>query len=215
MGASPPAGVVTTSLARIVVETLTNSVRCQTIFDYLSGLSSPCSSADLVSLLASFQTAIETKYLACLSPLSTLVSYSAQELHFGKTPTQFSVLAPGVIGTAGATNLPIETGATLARYCDLKGRHGRGRVTMPAIPNTFTTPATDANVINATGLTAYATLAGALSNPLMAGALLWTPIVSTRPTPPATLVTNAAFINQYFVRPTLGTARRRKPGRGI
>jgi hypothetical protein len=105
--------------------------------------------------------------------------------------------------------------AVFQKKTALKGQHGRGRTSMPAIPNTFTTPATDPNIINATGLTAYLALANQLITPVAAGGNTWSLIVSTAPIPPVTLTTRGSIVTLITIDPTLGTIKRRKPGRGI
>ncbi len=208
---SPASG----NVVRMTVETLTNGQRCQNTFDYGDAIGTPISASALFTLIGDFQTQVQTQYLAVLSPLTTLVSVTASELKFGVTPSQVSIITPGTVGTAGATNLPLETGATMSRYSSIKGKHGRGRVTIPAVPNTFTTPATDANIINATGITAYNALSARLLGTIVSGGNSWVPVLSVRPTPPSVLVSNTSGINSYVLRTTLGSARRRKPGRGI
>lgn len=212
---SPAAAPVVTSLVRMTVATKTNGQLCENTFDYSNTSGTPIGGNALLTFIADWQTALQSFYLACLSPLTTLFSYTAAELHFGLTASQVFLLAPGVIGTAGATNLSLEMAATMLRYTLLKGKHGRGRIAMPAVPNTFVTPATDSNVLNATGLAAYGSLGTHLTLNIISGGDTFTPMISTRPIPPAVLVNNAGAIQKYIVPATLGTNRRRKPGRGI
>ncbi len=213
---NPPADPTTKAIARVTIGTKTAGSICLTTFDYQwnTAATSP-TLTDLNNLGNDWHTAFDTDFLACLSPQTSLYSTTVAELHYGTSPTYSVLDAPGTVGTAGATALNLELGVTMTRYGPLKGQHGRGRITMPAVPNTFVTPATDSNVINATGLTAYNALAAGLVSPLVRGGSTWTPFISTRPVPPSTLVDFGVLISNYAVRTIMGTARTRKEGRGI
>lgn len=214
--ASPPASLVTTSLARVTIDTVTEGQHCQTIFDYINGRTTPAVQTDLVGLIAQWVAIFDVHYMACLSPKTDLFSITAAELHFGIAPSAITLYAAGAHpGTAGATNLPLEVAATISKQANLKGRHGIGRISMPAIPNTFTTPATASSSLNAAGLTAYGLLAADMLLNLVTGTDTWIPVISTRPIPPATTIDRAAQIVLTTTRTILGTARRRKLGRGI
>lgn len=213
---NPPAGATTKAIARVTVGTKTAGSICLTTFDYQwNTVGTSPSLGDLNNLADDWHTAFDTDFLACLSPQTELYSTQVAELHYGTSPTYARLETPGTVGTAGATALNLELGVTMTRYGPLKGQHGRGRITMPAIPNTFVTPATDANVINSTGLAAYNTLATALVSPLVRGGSTWTPFISTRPVAPSTLVDFGVQVSNYVVRAIMGTARTRKEGRGI
>lgn len=213
---SPDAPTFPGCLLRMVVNTLTDGQICQNTFDYCDQLNT----APTVSFLQLFSTnwvsSFQTLLLAVLSPKTTIQSYTVSELRYGLVPTQVNLLGSPPVGTAGATSLPLEVSVTLDRTSPLKGKHGRGRVQMPAVPNTFVTPATNASQLNAAGITAYTALASNLANTFFNSAgHSMQHCVSTRPTPPATQILNASIINNYIVQPILGTTRRRKPGRGI
>ncbi len=213
---NPALPLVTSAIAQVTIGTLTNGQVCLNTFHYLSSVfATPPSLADLTALGNAWDSALDIKFKACLSPLTALYSQSVADIHYGVTPTYSVPYAPGTVGTAGATNLPLEMGVTLSRYTNTKGQHGRGRITMPAIPNTFTTPATDSNQLNATGLAAYLALCNQLLVPLTAGAITWTHVVATRPAAPSTTTDYAAAVVRYDIRSVLGTARTRKEGRGI
>ncbi len=211
----PAAPTITDNVVRIVLETLTDNVRCQTVFDYNSSLATPAAASDLTNLLTAWQTGIDTELKAIFSPDTLLISASAAEIHFGVTPTQVNLYAPGVVGTSGAHSLEIELTAIVSKYANLKGRHGRGRWQFPAIPDTFVTPASSPNTINATGLTAYQALAALLVASVFDGSNTWYPCISTRPIPPVIAVNNVALITSTLTRDNIGTQRRRRPGRGI
>lgn len=213
---NPSAQVVTSAVVRLVMEVDTNSTKQQVVLDYnWSVAGTTPTPADLAAFVTAWETAHQTLFLACLSPLTELSQVSAAEIHYGITPTLVLPYAPATVGTAGATNLPLSMAAVLQKKSALKGQHGRGRVSMPAVPNTFTTPAVDANVLNATGIAAYLALATQLVLPVVAGGNNWTMGISTRPTPPVVLVDRFVACNAMTVNVVLGSLDRRKPGRGI
>lgn len=213
---NPASPLITSALARVTIGTITSGQVCMNTFDYLWSVPSTFASlADLTALGNAWDSALDTLLKGVLSPLTSLYSMSVAELHYGNAPTYSALYAPGTIGTAGATPLPLEMGVTLSRVGALKGQHGRGRVTMPAVPNTFTTPAADANKINATGLAAYLAFCNKLLLPLTVGTATWTHVISTRPIPPTLTVDHAIAVAVYNVGTVLGTARTRKEGRGI
>jgi hypothetical protein len=76
------------------------------------------------------------------------------------------------------------------------------------------TPGTNANSLNATGITAYQTLSTAVqSNAIVADAVQVVLSVFTR-VPKGGVVTNVGVVNYMVTRSVLGTVRRRRPGRG-
>lgn len=212
---APPAPTISNNLVRFVIETVTDGQFCQNVFDYKDDRILAISGADLLLAVTSWWGNHATDYRGCITGDTTVSAVYAMELHFGTTPTQVYNPAGPPVGSVAGHALPLEMAATLSRYSDLKGKHGRGRTSMPAVPIGFTTPATSPNVLNATGVTAYDTFGTGVA---VAESLLghsYTPVISTRPEAPDTLITNAAAIERYVTRATLGTARRRKIGRGI
>ncbi len=212
---NPPAPLVNGNVIRVTLVTKTNDVICNNTFDYLSSSFVPIDYLGMDAFLAAFDAQETGDLQSVLSPLTTLVSLTGQELHFGTCPTRERLYAPATVGTAGATNLPLEMAVTMGKYSYIKGKHGRGRVSFPAVPNTFTTPATDSNVLNATGLAAYNAIRTGLTSAIVVGFDSYNPCISTRPVLPDTLISRAVVYSTMTLRSTLGTARRRKPGRGI
>jgi hypothetical protein len=208
-----PAPSITGNVARIVVVTSTQSQICNNTFDYmLPGFTA--GAGDMLNLITAWRTACKTFLLACLSPLTTYLYTLCQDLANGTFVTAQYNEAGGVVGTAGATNLPLEMAAVIERYSLLKGQHGRGHISLPAVPNTFTTPASDPNIINATGVTAYSALYAALLLQLTTTGGVWSPAIITRPVPPAVLPSKGVLVAGWTLRTLLGTVRRRKEGRG-
>lgn len=137
----------------------------------------------------------------------------------GVNPTLFQAPAAPTVGTVAGHALPAEVTAVLEKFTSLKGQHGRGRMEMPAVPISFTTPATNPNVLNAAGLVAYQNPGTLLTTPVASGGVNYSPCLIARANPdadPIILANNLAIlVNDYDVRENLGTQRRRYPGRGI
>lgn len=206
----PPA--ITGDVCRIVIQYLGLSGTYINTLDYQASALNAVTSATLAALAAAFQTAVEPSLKACLSDQATIAAYFASCLSLSTPATDF--LVSGVAGTVAQPCLPNEMGAVIQKRTLLKGQHGRGRITLPAVPTTFTTPATNPDKINVTGGAAYSSLVTALEGNLAAGGLTFTPCLSVRPAPPAILVTHAQQVTNFALNTILGTARRRKEGRG-
>jgi len=212
---NPPAPVVTSPQLKLAIETVADGVRCQSVLSY-NGQGNPYPTlTDLQDFIAAWEAANEAQYLACLPPDAELVRYTCAEVGLGTCPTAVVLISPAEPGTAGATHLPLEMAAVQTLRSNLKGQHGRGRLSMPAVPNTFTTPATDPNILNATGHTAYAALLAALLANIATALGTWVWTIHTRPSPPSVLVNSAANVVSATTNDVLGTVRRRRPGRGI
>lgn len=214
---NPNAPPIATGLLRVIITVQTDTNLQQTLFDYLTAYAS-VGPSDLSQLATSWTASCMASYRACLSPDSKVVQITVQDLVPGLNPSYVAFLS--LVGLAGVHYLPLISQANIEWKSQLKGQHGRGRTQMPAIPDTFTTPATDPNSLNATGLTAYGGLGIVCILSLVGGAETYTPCITTRPikgTPPTPTPkpSRAATKVGYVVRPLLGTQRRRFPGRGI
>ncbi len=146
--------------------------------------------------------------------MTTLVSVTVIDLTVNQNPSQIVLFAPATVGTVGAANLPLEMSVTIRKLTALKGQHGRGRISFPAVPTSFTTPAVDPNMLNAAGITAYSNIISNLTTTLIIGPHNWQPYVVMRALIPATPPTRGTPISSMLVDTVLGTARRRKEGRG-
>jgi len=165
-------------------------------------------------------TAIDTTCrIAITGVLDSSCTYASVKVQCLNVPSRISytfytnggVPRPGVIGS---THLPKEMSAIISKYTSTKGQHGRGRNYWPAIPVSFTTPATNPNNLNATGLAAYTTLWENFNSvDIVDGAVIMYVSVYThvKGNSPVTLAQNVAT---WVVQPILGTTRRRRPGRG-
>jgi hypothetical protein len=211
---NPDAGPLNGTTLRHIVQVTVQGQVTQCTFDYIADYIGPPAPADLNAFQAAWIVAYENDFLACLPPVAHLTAYITSELFFAVTPSKVQIFSPGNPGTAGVNNLPLEMAAVVDKTSSLRGQHGRSRTSMMAVPDTFTTPATSPNIINGVGLTAYNALWNLLIVPLVAGGHHYSLAILTRPVPPLTLYTKGVAVNNYNVNPNLGTAKRRKPGRG-
>jgi hypothetical protein len=211
---NPPATPLNGTTLRHVVQVTVQGQVTQVTFDYIASYVGPPSPSQISGFVAAWTTTYETLFLACLPPTANLSAFITSELFFAATPTKVTIPPGPRPGTAGVNNLPLEMAAVINKASSLRGQHGRSRTSMPAVPDTFTTPATDPNRINATGVGAYNALWNQLLVPLADGGNTYGLAILTRPLPPNTLYKNGVAVSSYNVNLTLGTARRRKPGRG-
>jgi len=203
------------SLVKVSCICQTGSTLSITSFHYFNNVIGSVGPSDLVDLSTAWKAQFATHFRACLSPLTTLLWTYLAEIHYGTCPSFQGDFAGGTVGTAGTSNLPMETAAIISKYSAVKGKHGRGRIFMPAIPNTFTTPATDADTLNATATTAYGNLQADMTATLTAGAKTWVPYIVSSPVPPAIGADFGTTLLSTVLRTTLSTVRRRRKGRGI
>jgi hypothetical protein len=207
--------IINANFVRISFVTTTIGGVAQVNFDYTDSVPGSVTPTEMASLAAAFNATNQATLVACLSPQTTLNWLYMQELRYATCPSLQVNYSGGTIGTAGATALPLEVAARITKYSTLKGRHGRGSLQMPAIPNTFVTPATDPSVLNAAAITAYGSVRASLLIPLVVGGRTFNLAIGVRPITPLTLYTYASQVSSLLLRTTLSTQRRRRIGRGI
>jgi hypothetical protein len=212
---SPPAPGFPGSLVRVGFVTQTGATFAQVSTYWHDPTVGSVGPADLVDLATAYNARLKVHLQAILSPLTTLMWLYLAEVAYGTCPSAQFNYAGATVGTAGASPLPMEVAAIMSRYSGLKGKHGRGRMFWPAVPNTFVTAATDADLLNAAALTAYAAVEADLELSLVAGAKVWAPFLPTTPTPPSVVYSQGVVVTRCTTNPVLGTCRRRKKGRGI
>lgn len=215
MRTNPDLPAISGGGATLIISSLCQQQVNETVLGYVASSLANMSVSELATLTANWLTAFKTLYLACLSPESTVTIVTAADASAGVAPTQ-STSPVGAVGTAGVSSLPGTVAAVVSKKTDYKGQHGLGRTYMPAVPNTFVSPLTDPDSLNATGIAAYVALFNALTTtPVNIGARTARLSLLTRPVAPATLVSKAAPITGFLVRSPLGTIRRRRLGVGI
>lgn len=216
MSASPAAPAFFGSVCRVGVVSLNGATYSQFSLIYNEPTVGSITPADMTELATAFNAKCKTHILACIPPTAALSWLYISEIKYGTCPSAQFNFAGGDVGTAGATSLAQEVAVIFTKYSSLKGKHGRGRIFMPSIPNTFVTPATDPDVVNGTGVTAYETLKGDFESILTAASgKVWTPYIVTTPPPPDVLVSLGVPMIRMVVRTILSTVRRRRKGRGI
>jgi hypothetical protein len=172
-------------------------------------------SADVTAFPAALKAALEPTLKACLPLTATITLYTAKCV--SRNDVRNASVTSAQAGTvAMSTSLPSNVAVIIQRGTFYKGQHGRGRLSMAYVPNTFITPATDPNLLNAAAVTAYTAFMVALFGTVAAPAVSvnghsYYPAILSRPTPPSQVVTNAAFISPSFciLDTLLGTVRNR------
>jgi hypothetical protein len=200
---------------RIVLQTRTSGQVCQNVFDYVSPTPLTLTAGRLLTFAANWNSAMGAALQGILTADTVFLDTLAEDINPGIVPTQSSAGLTGLTPTVAGHSLPIEMGATMSKKSALKGQHGRGRITLPAVPISFTTPATDPNNLNGTGLTAYGVLEALLEGVISDGVVNYSPVITVRPVAPATIPSHGAPIILFKTQLLMGTARRRKEGRGI
>jgi hypothetical protein len=113
-------------------------------------------------------------------------------------------------GTGTAGHEPTEVAFNINRYTGFKGQCGRGRVLMPAVPTSVVTAS------KVTTLTAYTAFANQMLAPIAQGGDTFTPGLYSRDGSHAFPGAGYADLTATLTQASslLGTARRRKIGRG-
>lgn len=207
-----PAPVISGDIVRLTIFYLSQAQVLESVLDYEADLLNIVSTVELDAFLIAWKAANQAALLNVLPPTCTVSFYTAAVISNNRIATRFN--SANLVGAAGLNSLPIEMAAISAKTSTVKGQHGRGRTFWPCVPNTFTTPATEPNVLNVVGTAAYGLLNVGLQAALPVGARTYFPCVSTRPIPPNTVVTNAAAGIVFNIKVLLGTQRRRREGRG-
>jgi hypothetical protein len=171
--------------------------------------------AEMLAFSTAAQAALLTNFFACLTPDSKFDEIQISDLSSGTVPTLHDRTNTGTVGTEASNSLPAEMAVTLSKRTGLKGQHGFGRVSMPAVPASCLDLTTSSNKLNGTGLGLYGNFADTMELSITHGLITYKPVVTTRPIAPATLTSKAAIITSVILRDQLGTQLRRRPGRGI
>lgn len=216
---NPPLPAITGDVIRMVVtffDTKASGANPKCRFDWMglvfagTGLNS-----DVNAFPTAFQTLAETTLKAVLPPTATIGLYQAQAV--SRNDIVNAELVGTTFGTAGVNSLPSNAAAVIKRGTTVKGQHGRGRVSLPFVPDTFTTPATATDVLNATARTAYAAFiaaawgTGVTPASITVNGRTYIPAITQTPPPGPNLVTLASPIFPGFVLldPIVGSVRNR------
>jgi hypothetical protein len=154
-------------------------------------------------------------FQSILTPDTTLLGTLIEDVSQGTVPTNVDDSWTGIVPSVSGHSLPLEMAATISRQTAVKGQHGYGRISAPAIPISFTNPAANPNLLTGAAQTIYTTFYAGLQGTFTTASRTWNHVLSERPVKPAALVTKAGLVTSFLVRQVLGTARRRKIGRGV
>jgi hypothetical protein len=212
-----PAPAATGDVIRVITAVLADNEMAEFGLDYMSNSFSASPATDMGFLLAAFAAANAPSIKAALPADATLQSFTGVMLSRSDIATETTTFGSGVGGIAG-NHLDKELAASLLKQTTLKGAHGRGRLLFGPLSTTLVTPATDANRLNASALTAFNGLCALLAGPLtIAGGsgATFSPCVSTRPPLGSSVVTKAMPLVRMVVNPIIATAKRRRVGRGV
>jgi hypothetical protein len=168
------------------------------------------SGAPEAELIAKWLTTVAPSIQNCMTTDCILNRVTAQCLN---APTRIVVNNVGTVNLAGLVATPHEpttVAAVVQRKTAFKGQSGRGRFSLPGLPQSFTTNSS----LTTAGSTAFGTMALATAaamtttnNSFAAG------LVSRRGKAPS-VTYGFGNIFTLTVDPVLGTIRRRKLGRG-
>lgn len=211
---NPAAPAVTGPIIRLTVQVTSSGQTYEVILDYMGATSIPVTLATQIAFLSNWRSQCEAAWQAVLPASVSITGYLVAEVAAGLTPSY----SPGAVSKVGAIvgqPLPGTVAAVLSKTSSLKGQHGRGRSYLMCVSPSFTTPATDPNLLNATGIAAYQNLATQLLVAVAASGVNFSLCISTRPIAPITAVTQAIPVAAMFPQTVMGNVRRRREGRGI
>jgi hypothetical protein len=166
----------------------------------------------LTTLLSNISTGVFTKYTAMLSSDWLAVREMLKVVHRADIATVISTAHAASVGGRPAGHEPTEVAGIFLRTSGVKGQHGRGRVSVPAV---YTG---DVSSSNWTGV-ALALVQAAFNLALVGvqysdGTNNWQYCIGQRSNSPPRLIVGAANVVTQTASLLLGTVRRRKIGRG-
>jgi len=179
-------------------------------FYYGAAVPSP-SPTQLATLLTNISTNIFAKYAACISADWSAMKETLDVVHRNDLNGASSTANAGTFGGRLAGHEPTEVAGVILRRCAVKGQHGRGRMSLPAISLNDVTSSRLANVV-LFGLLAL--LVTAMQNVASDGVNNWTPVMAQRALVSPRLVIGSSPLSSVLFSTLLGTIRRRKIGRG-
>jgi hypothetical protein len=202
----PPAP--TLNVYRVRLGGVVEGQQTMNTFYYDDGM--PVGSATTASLTELFNAftgagGVTTAYDAAVSSDWT---FSNLTIDCPTSPTlAASVVSPLVAGTGPAGHEPNQVAVTLAKTTAWKGQHGRGRISLPAVPTVWVSQTLLINTV------AIGALVTKMKQALTGASHTFTPGLLSRATPPSTTLGYMPLTN-VVIRTVLGSCRRRKPGVG-
>lgn len=180
------------------------------VFYYSSAVPAP-TLTQLLLLEGNISTQLYLKYRSCLSADWACTQETLDVVHVNNIVGVVSTTNSGTVGVRPAGHLPTEVALVINRKSSVKGQHGRGRVSLPAIS---TGDVTASKMTLAAAITAVNTLAGGMSPTVTDGTNTYTPCIAQRAISSPKLVVGFSPITSVVPNFLLGTIRRRKIGRG-
>lgn len=198
------------AIGRYIIQGTLNNQMTINSLDFFAAAPS-LSTTSLSTLLGAISTALFAKYKACLSTDWVCVRELFNIIHRNDIVGALTTLNAGATGTIASPSFDSEIAITIQKKTILKGQHGRGRMSLPAVP----TNAVSESVVNGAALLANLNAFTAqLTMTASDGVATWTSCVSTRAANPPRLANGYELILNAQFNTLLGTVRRRKIGRG-
>jgi len=186
----------------------------QTHFDYRSPQSvAPIENgADLAAAINTFAAHVQTAFKAAIPATVNIVAYVAESLRNPSVLPMKNVVSEA--GTVSGDYLPPYNQVTLQCQTNLRGKHGRGRRQMPAVPESYN----QNGYLTSAAVTVYEGICNLLENTLelVTEGDAWQPCLARRYGEPVggLYFVRSGDITIWNARDTLGTQDRRAWGRG-
>jgi hypothetical protein len=179
-------------------------------FDYVGPVNLP-TQAQLTTLLTNIKNAMNSAYRNCISA-DWVCSYETLDvIHVNTIVGVKDTTNAGFVGLRPAGHEPTEVAQPIIKVGFIKGQHGRGRVSLPAIA---TGDVTGSKLTNATVLTNIGTFITTMLTSYSDGSNTWQPAVTTRSSALPKVAVAYSLLTRAYMSTYLGTVRRRKIGRG-
>lgn len=157
----------------------------------------------LTSMLTDIALIVLPDYKDCCSELWEAVAIRGRRVT--PSPTRSYAVVQTGNGTVGEESLPPSVAGVISRFTNSNQRTGRGRIFLPAVPETWH----QNGGLNLAGQAAYAAFAPILDLPItLAGGSVLDPVLFRRPN-------TAVRVEGTQVRTVLRSQRRREIGVGI
>jgi hypothetical protein len=179
-------------------------------FMYSAAVPNP-TAAQLAQLLTNISTAIFPAVKGMSSADWTVVRELLKVVHRNDLATVTSTVHNGNPGGRPAGHAPTEVAGIMLRQTAVKGQHGRGRVSFPAVSLTDVSSSSWISAGIALAITVMGTAGLTTASD---GTNTWTPCVGQRSNVAPHLIVGFAPIQAWTANVLLGTIRRRKIGRG-
>lgn len=209
---SPPLPAVGTSNG-VVLYRILGQLEGQmtlTTFYYSAAVPLP-TPAQLATLLTNISTALFGAYKGAICVDWSCTSEQLTVVHRNDVAGKISTANAGAVGVRTSPHLPTEVAVVLLRQSAVKGQHGRGRLSLPAVS---AGDVTASKIAVASEITALNLLASQMLLTVSDGTNTWTPCITQRATTPPRLVVGFSALTAVTPNVLLGTVRRRKIGRG-